>query len=92
VQRTDRIVLHHAQRTMHARSHKGSVVARHGHRDEAHHDGAGFRCEETLLAEVLRDPGGNWGSLARRRSSKRIQIVVEIVTGGGSPFFAIVTV
>jgi hypothetical protein len=42
-ERTDRIVFHHTQWAMSARSHKRAIVARHGHRDKAHHDGAGFR-------------------------------------------------
>jgi hypothetical protein len=40
--RTDRIVLEHAERAVGARAHEGAVVARHGHRDEADGDGAGF--------------------------------------------------
>jgi len=42
--RTDRIVLHHAQRPVRARPDQRAVVARHGHGQEAHCDGAGFRC------------------------------------------------
>ena len=39
---TNRIVLEHAERTGIARSDESLVVARHGHGEEAHGDGAGF--------------------------------------------------
>ena len=42
--RTDGIVFKHAQRAVGTGPLERTVVARHGHRDEAHHDGAGFRC------------------------------------------------
>lgn len=53
VLRTDRIVFHHAEGTVSARPHQSSVVARHGHRNEAHHNGAGFRCKHVLSVKLL---------------------------------------
>ena len=37
--RTNRVVFEHAQRLMRSRPLHCAVVARHGHRDEAHHNG-----------------------------------------------------
>jgi hypothetical protein len=37
--RTNRVVFEHAQRLMRSRPLHCAIVARHGHRDEAHHDG-----------------------------------------------------
>ena len=42
---TNRIVFHHAKRSMQSWSDESLVVARHGHADEAHGDCAGFGCE-----------------------------------------------
>jgi len=42
--RTNWIVFEHAQRLMRSRPLHRAVVARHGHRDEAHHDGTRLRC------------------------------------------------
>ena len=52
--RTDWIVFEHTQRLMRSRSLHCAVVARHGHRDEAHHDGARLCCSDGVVSAVLR--------------------------------------
>ena len=43
--RTDGVVFEHAQRLMRTWSLHRPVVARHGHRNQAHHNGTGLCCE-----------------------------------------------
>ena len=49
--RTHGIVLQHAERAVRPRPHEGLVVARQGHRDQAHGDRAGFRCARTVSVD-----------------------------------------
>ena len=53
--RTDGIVFEHAQRLMRTWSLHCPVVARHGHRDKAHHNGAGLCCEVSSSAHARSD-------------------------------------
>jgi hypothetical protein len=84
-ERTNRIVLQKAQRPTRPRPHHGLVVARQRHGDDAHGDGAGFRC----------DPPGKGVTLVWLFAdidfvAWRIGVVVVVVEkrefgGGGSP-------
>jgi hypothetical protein len=78
VLRTNGVVFHHAERTVDTRSHQSSVVARHRHRDEAHHDGARLRCERTQSAKLLGAVRvGIAASVQRRRSLKVLEASVS---------------
>lgn len=50
--RTDGVVFEHAQRLVHTRPLHCAVVPSHGHGDEAHHDGARLRCEQSVSAPL----------------------------------------
>lgn len=50
--RTDRIILHHTQRSVCAGAAEGAVVAREGHADEADGYGAGFRWRSVSLTDL----------------------------------------
>jgi hypothetical protein len=56
--RTDGIVFEHAERSVRARPHECLVVARHGHRDQAHGNRAGFRCRPSGRVSQLAGCGG----------------------------------
>jgi hypothetical protein len=51
--RTDGIVFQHTERLMRTRSLHSSVVAGHGHGNEAHHDGTRLCCSAIVSAESL---------------------------------------
>lgn len=48
----DRVVLHHAERTVHTGADHRAVVTRHSHGDQPNGNGTGLRCvgEKTMLA------------------------------------------
>jgi hypothetical protein len=77
-QRTDRIVLEHAQRLMDSWTLHRAVVARHGHGDQAHHDGAGFRyCVSAQCIET------GWGSTCTFFRHGDAQLCVVLATMDG---------
>jgi hypothetical protein len=81
VLRTNGVVFHHAEWTVDTRSHQSSVVARHGHRDEAHHDGARLRCERTPSVKLLGAIRvGIAASVRHRRSPKVLEASISGAT------------
>ena len=100
--RTDGIVFHHAQWPVGAWAHQGPVVARHGHGDQTHHDGAGFRCSQKLSAAfsvsvwfgmpmLAGDGAGIAPLLPRRHSTLPSAVPLSVVGRRLVPFFAIFT-
>jgi hypothetical protein len=55
--RTDRIVFEHAQRLVGTWSLHGPIIACHGHRYQAHHNGTGLCCRVLSSAHVGEDVG-----------------------------------
>ncbi len=79
--RTNRVVFQHAQRLMRARPLHCAVVASHGHRDEAHHDGTRLRCG-CLVSTVL-DAAQEEGRI--RRGAMCVSLLTlqpEVAVGG----------
>ena len=59
--RTYRVVLEHAHGRRRARARELVEEARHGHREEAHRDDAGFHCSHTRIQSAFYLGGGGAG-------------------------------
>lgn len=94
VRRTDGIVFKHAQRLMRAGPLHCAVVTSHGHRDEAHHNGTGFRCACLISIVLVSRKARRRSCVGRNLLFPRMHgyfLFLRIQKGDCLPFLAIAT-